>query len=182
MNAVTFLYQGGMFRSWVLLAGPLSGVKRIIDANFNQVWIESQDNHFFTAEILFNCENQDSCRNWISIENIADIPKQDFPALRGKDCKGLKHAMFPRNPKGQMLECLYTRLPGAESGSEAYFALMADGNVLYWWNGGSLIEAQALFILSTVIVPVAVAVIISIVYVARSFISRARKTKEAANA
>jgi hypothetical protein len=127
----------------------------------------------------FNCEDKDSCRNWQSINNISDIPEQDFPALRGKDCESLQHAIFPRNPKGQMLECLYTRLPGAESGSEAYFALMSDGNVLYWWNGGSLIEAQALFILSTMIVPVAVAVIISIIYVARSSISR--EAKDAAN-
>src|SRR5512147_398824 len=67
MNAVTILYQRGMFRSWISLASPLSGTKRIIDANFNQVWVETQDSHFFTAEILSSCEDQNSCRNWESI-------------------------------------------------------------------------------------------------------------------
>ena len=174
------LYQRGLSRSWVLLAGSFSGAQRMIDANFNQLWVESQNGSFFRADIQFNCAEQDVCWTWEAIQNIADIPKQDVPARRSMDCESLQEDIFPWNPKGQIKECLYTRLLGAESGSEGYFVLLADGNVLYWWNGGSLIEAQALFILSTIIVPIVVAGIIAVLFGARSYLSLSRKTNEAA--
>jgi hypothetical protein len=175
MNVFTMSSQPDMFNSWTSLNSPAPGVNRIIDANFRQVWVETQDSRFFTAELFFNCEDKDMCWEWKEIENIPDMPEPYFPILRGNDCATLQKDTTPSNPNGQVLECVYTHFPGPEFGSKSFFALMADGNILYWHDGDSIIETQALFILSTFIIPFIVAVIVSVIYLMIHIMNRSSR-------
>ena len=171
-NAVTASSQFGMFNSWTSLNSPPSGAKKLIDAQYNQIWIEANDGRFFTASILFNCEGKDMCWEWEVIDEVPKMFESDFPLMRASSCKEVRDDKFLSNPDGQIVECVYARFLGPDFWEEGYFALMADGNVLYWKNGGNALGTQVVFILSTVIVPFTMAVIISIIYLIMHIINQ----------
>ncbi|MBI3172612.1 MAG: hypothetical protein HYZ25_02760 [Chloroflexi bacterium] len=176
MNAITISFQLGAMNSWESFKSPPSGAKRIIDANWREIWIETNDGQIFTA-CLYGPDDE-LCPQWKLVENVSEVPEQSFPISRGNDCKDLQEGTFPRNPKGQMVECIYAYFPGPEMGEEVYFALMEDGSVKYWNNGGSIIATQIFFVFSTIIVPFFVAILISVIYLVRNVIRRVKQNRE----
>ena len=169
MNAITITFPGGVPNSWENLGSPPAGIKGIVDATFSQVWVESDDGSLFTADIQFPCKDKD-CKEreteweWKAINDFLSIPTQNFPVARGKNCAKLEDGLVPSNPKGQIVECVYAYELGLEYREEGYFALMADGNVLYWEGGNNAIATQLNLIFSTFICPFIVAILISAIY------------------
>jgi hypothetical protein len=72
-----------------------------------------------------------------------------------------------------MVECAYAYELGAEYGDEGSFALTSDGSILYFHKGRTWVTSDILFIFSTFIFPVIVAIIISVVYLAMYIIRQA---------
>lgn len=169
MNVITMTFPGGVPNSWEVLGFPPVGIKAIVDASFSQVWVEAEDGSLFTADIQFPCKDKD-CRErgteweWKAVNDSSSVPTQNFPVVRGNDCEKLEDGVVPSNPKGQIVECVYAYELGLEYREEGYFALMADGNILYWQGSNNAIATQLNFIFSTFIFPLIVALIISAVY------------------
>jgi hypothetical protein len=184
MNAITMTYPGGVANSWEALGSPPAGVKAIVDVTVSQIWVETQDGSLFTADIQFPCKDKDCLERgieweWKSINDFSDVPTQNFPVARGNDCAKLQDGVVPSNPKGQIVECVYAYELGAEYRSEGYFALMADGNILYWEGGNNAIATELNLIFSTFICPLITAVIISAIYLVIYVIRRDFRKSEA---
>ena len=167
MNLVTNIFQAEIFESWAwtTLSDAPAGIKTIVAARPNQVWVETQDGSLFIGDIDFSCPGDFIiCWEWRSISNLSEIPQPTVPIRRGDNCKNLRSDISLRNPRGEMVECVYAYELGAEYGDEGYFALMADGSILHFHEGFTWMTSDVLFIFSTFIFPVIVAIIISVVY------------------
>ena len=176
MNLVTNIFQAEIFEffSWITLSDAPAGIKTIVAARPNQVWVETEDGSLFIGDIDFSCPGDFTlCWEWRSVSNLSEIPQPTVPIRRGNNCKNLRSDMSPRNPIGKMVECVYAYELGAEYGNEGYFALMSDGSVLNFQEGHTLMTSDILFIFSTFIFPVIVAIIISVFYLVIYIIRRA---------
>jgi hypothetical protein len=126
------------------------------------------------TEIDFSCPGDFTiCWEWRSVSNLSEIPQQAFSVRRGDNCKNSRSDISPRNPSGKTVECVYAYELGAEYGDDGYFALMSDGSVLYFHKGRTWMTSDILFIFSTFIFPVIVAIISSVVYLFIYIIRRA---------
>lgn len=181
MNLITITFQAEIFDfwSWTTLIDAPAGITTIVAARPNQVWVETQDGSLFMADIDFSCPGDFTiCWEWRSVSNLSEIPQQAFSVRRGDNCKNSRSDISPRNPSGKMVECVYAYELGAEYGDDGYFALMSDGSVLYFHRGRTWMTSDILFIFSTFIFPVIVAIIISVVYLVIYIIRQAlRKTR-----
>ncbi len=176
MNLLTIIFQHEIveFWSWTTLSDAPAGIKTIVTARPNQVWVETQDGGLFIGDIDFSCPGDFTvCWEWRSVSNFSEIPQQAFPVRRDDNCKNLRNDISPRNPRGEMVECVYAYELGAEYGDEGYFALMSDGSVLHFQEGHTWITSDILFIFSTFIFPIIVAIIISVIYLVIYIIRRA---------
>ena len=173
MNIITISFQLGVFNPWTSIKSPPSGAVKIIDANYREIWVETNNGQIFTT-CIYGPES-DNCAEWKLIKDASEIPEQQFPITRASDCKGLRDGT---NPNGQIVECVYANFPGPEMGEETYFALMADSSLKYWGNGASIIATQIFFGLSTIVLPFFVAVLISVVYLIMYIVRRIKQNKE----
>ena len=167
MNLITITFQAEIFNfwSWTTLFDAPTGITTIVAAKPNQVWVKTQDGSLFMNEIDFSCPGDFTiCWEWRSVSNLSEIPQQASSVRRGENCKNLRSGISPRFPSGKMVECVYAHEVGAEYGDDGSFALMSDGSVLYFHRGRTWMTSSILFIFSTFIFPVMVAIIISVVY------------------
>jgi hypothetical protein len=174
MNLLTAALQSGVFHSWKHLNNLPSEAVQILNADYTNVWIKTGDGRVFTASLLFG--GNETRPQWMLLDDGSKI--QPFPPLkRGTNCEVLDDGIFPLNPKGKIIECAGAFFPGPEMSEEAYFALMSDGSVRYWHNSGSAIVTQLLFIISTFVLPLLVALGISFVTLIKHFSDRIRHKK-----
>jgi hypothetical protein len=178
MNLMTITFQAEIFdfSSWTtttLYDAPVN-ITTIVAARPNQVWVETQDGSLLMNEIDFTCPGDFTiCWEWRSVSDFSEIPQQAFSVRRGNNCKNLRSDISPLNLSGKMVECVYAYELGAEYGDEGSFALTSDGSVLYFHKGRTWMTSNILFIFSTFIFPVIVAIIISTVYLVISIIRQA---------
>lgn len=175
MNLVMITFQAEIFAfwSWITLGDAPANIKTILAARPNQVWVETQGGNLFIGDVDFSCPGDFTlCWEWRSVSNLLEIPQQVFSIRRGDNCKNLRSDLSPRNPKGEIVECVYAYEIGAEYGDEGYFALMSDGSVLHFQEEFTWMTSDLLFLFSTFIFPVMVGIIISVVYVVRYIIRR----------
>ncbi len=168
MNAYTTALQNGAFNEWSTIKSPPSGAIKIIGADYREIWVETKDGQIFQT-CLFGAES-DNCLEWKSVEDPLEFRSWPF-MITGKDCNSLQDNPPRSNPRGQYIECVYAYFPGPEMGEEAYYALMTDGSIKYWTNGGSDIERMIFFAFS-IISSILVAVFISIFYLIMNMITR----------
>jgi hypothetical protein len=176
MNLVTIVFQAEIFDfwSWTRLIDAPAGVTTIVAARPNQVWVETQDGSLFMNEIDFACPGDFTiCYEWISVSNLSEIPQQAFSVRRGDNCKNLRSDIALRILSEKMVECVYAFEVGAEYGDEGSFALTSDGSILYFHKARIWMTSEILFIFSTFIFPIIVAIIISVVYLVISIIRQA---------
>ena len=176
MNVITITFQAEIFdfASWTSLYDAPAGITTIVGARPNQVWVETQDGSLFMNEIDFSCPGDFTiCWERRSVSNLSEIPQQAFSVRRGENCKNLGSDISPRFPSGKMVECVYAYEVGAEYGDDGYFARTSDGSVLYFHKARTWMTSDILFIFSTFIFPVIVAIIISVVYLVMSIIRQA---------
>lgn len=176
MNAITFSYQRDLFRSWTQLGGPPSGIKQIMAAGSSQVWVETQDSSFFTANPTFYCRDADICWEWEAVTDISEIPQQGFSFMQVDTCKNLWNPAAHTYLIGTVAKCVYARDTSRILGDEGYFALTSGGDIFYWRNIRNPIATPVLFIFSSFIVPSLAAVVISAVYLIIQIFARLRKT------
>lgn len=179
MNILSISLQQGVFNSWKSLNSPPSKPVQILNADVSRVMVKAGDGRVFTAAL--SCSGNEICHQWVAVEDESKIPIMPLPIRRGNNCETLDDGILPFNPKGVLIECAHALIPGPEMWEETYFALMSDGSVWYWQNGGSIFVTQALFIISTFILPIFVALLISLVYLIKHFISRILRRKSQAN-
>jgi hypothetical protein len=176
MNLVTIVFQAEIFDfwSWTTLIDPPAGVTTIVAARPNQVWVETQDGSLFMNEVDFSCPGDFTiCYEWISVSDLSEIPQQAFSVRRGDNCKNLRSDIALRILSGKMVECVYAFEVGAEYGDEGSFALTSDGSILYFYKARIWMTSEILFIFSTFIFPIIVAIIVSVVYLVISIIRQA---------
>ncbi len=162
-NVLTIALQMGVFNAWASLPAAPAGAEQIIDADETNVWVKTGNGSIFWFELY--CIGKNTCGQWVPVRSASDIKAYHVVELqRGQHCPKSAAGLFPLDPAGRMAECVWVAYPGPEMGSDTYYALMADGVVKLWRNSNSLIAQTAYFFLSTVIVPVIVAVIISALY------------------
>jgi hypothetical protein len=179
MNLVTIVFQAEIFDfwTWITLIDPPAGITTLVAARPNQVWVETQDGSLFMTEVDFSCPGDFTlCWEWISVSNLSEIPQQAFSVRRGNNCRNPQSDISPRDPSGKMVECVYAYELGAEYGDEGYFALTSDGNIFYFPKGRTWITSDILFIFSSFIFPVIVAIIVSVIYLVIYFIRRVFRT------
>ena len=178
MNLVTIVFQAEIFDfwSWTTLIDPPAGITTIVAARPNQVWVETQNGNLFMTEVHFSCPGDFTiCWEWISVSNLSEIPQQAFSVRRGDNCKNSRSDISPRIPSGKMVECVYAYELGAGYGDEGSFALTPDGSILYFYKARIWMTSDILFIFSTFIFPVIVAIIISVVYLVIYYSSSFKK-------
>jgi hypothetical protein len=182
-NIATIMYQIATDNSWwKSLDSPPSGAVRIINADDYDIWVESRTGKIFTASIGY-CKKNELCHQWKEVSNISEIPQEWQPLSRGESCADLQKGMFPLNPKGQIIECVYSDSDGLHTYDENYFALMANGSVKYWENILNHQMAQKAFLdLSTVFLPFLGGVIISLIYLFNYYCSAHQKTRSSNSA
>jgi hypothetical protein len=162
-NVLTIAMQFGAFNTWASLPVAPSGTMQIVDADETNVWVGTGDGKVFWYELY--CIGKSTCRQWVSVPNVSDIKASRVVPLQiDQQCPKSGSALFPLTPTGRMVECVLVAFPGPEMGSVTYYALMSDGLVKLWRNSNSMIAQYTFFFLSTIVVPVVVAVIISALY------------------
>ena len=175
MNAITFSYQRNEFSSWIPLSSPPSETKSILGASDNQIWVQTQDGRFFTADISFYCRDSDICWDWEAISGIAEIPQQGFSNLPAEDCKMLRATTWPSYSTGKVVQCVRAQNPSQVLGNEGYYALMANGDVFYWRNLRNPLTMPVFFLFSTVVFPWLVGAIITALYLVIYFLEHSRR-------
>ncbi len=162
-NAFTIALQLGAFNTWASLPDTPPGTAQIVDADDTNVWVKTGDNDIYWYELY--CVGKDTCRQWAPVRSASEIKaSRVVPLQRGRQCPKSASDLFPVNPAGGLVQCVLVAYPGPEMGSVTYYALMADGTVKLWRNSGSLIATYAFFFLSTIILPIVSAIIISALY------------------
>jgi len=121
----------------------------------------------------------ENCYQWTKInEQTETAPLQYQPIKRGENCSSLGGSFSPSIPSTfEVKECVLAPaygVPDPEWGDETYFALMADGTIEYWQHGNGPLDFFGFFIFSTMILPVIVAVIISVMYLVKNVLQRRR--------
>jgi hypothetical protein len=169
-NFLFTMSEIGGFETWRNLQSPPSPSTHIINADGNVVWVETKDKEIF--ELTVNCYRE-NCFQWIKTDE--DIPSYIEGAgiiiYRGTDCKSLNSEIFPLSPYGEMIECVKVANFGAGYGSVTYFALMTDGTLKYWANGNTAFVSQLMPICTTYILPLIVAVLITVAYLIKNSIN-----------
>lgn len=162
-NALTIALQFGAFNAWASLPATPPSTVQIVDADETNVWVETGNGSIFWYELY--CVGKNTCGRWVPVRDASDIKgSRVVPLERGQQCPKSARALFPIDPAGGMVECVHVAYPGPEMGSDTYYALMGDGIVKLWRNSNSMIAESAFFFLSTIVVPIVVAIIISALY------------------
>ena len=171
MNVITVLFQIGAFTTWTAISSPPSGARTIVAAEYDQVWVESNDGITYKANVFpLYCYFSEKCWEWKQIDNPHNASDMFLLAeKRGKDCEDLQPGIFPLNPKGQISQCIYTSLSfsdliDSDTIFEGYFALMSNGNLFFWHNFRDPQFSKSLFFISTFIFPIIPAIIFSLLY------------------
>jgi hypothetical protein len=174
-NAISFPLQSGMFTSWKSLPALPSKAIHVVEVDADNVWVETSNGEIYAATLL--CGKAEDCDQWIEIDSLTEItPLQYQPIKRGENCSSLDGSFSPSIPsRFEVKECILATaygVPDPEWGYKTYFALMTDGTVKYWQHGNGILGFFGSFIFSTVILPILVAVIISMIYLIRNVLQR----------
>jgi hypothetical protein len=161
MNAVTYLYQQGMFYSWRSLGSPPSGAAHIINGVPYKVWVKTNSGQIYTT---LDCEAPQICPQWVLEEDSSGLRDSGPDRKRGPDCKTLNNGMFPSNPEGKMIECYYVH-----TDQEFYFALMSDGSIQYCDKEDNE-SIRIYYAISTYCCPFFAAILITVVYLILSLL------------
>jgi hypothetical protein len=154
----------GALTLWKPVSSPPSKAVRIIDVDGYKIWVEANDGNIYSYEI---CYQGDTCNQWSIIDDQNEIePFQCYPILRGEACNGLSRHFSPPPLLGKKIECVWVDscFPDPSYRSETFFALMANGTIYYWHGGWGSFTFLAYFLLFFMIMPISVAIIISMVY------------------
>jgi len=159
------LYWAGTFKSWRSLGSPPSGVSDIINADVGVIWVETNDNKIYKLEEY--CAEGGICNQWLQVEDRSEIePFYDFPVLRGSSCDLLGDYNPGNPPNGNMRECVLlvaSGYPDPQWGTHKYYALMSDGQIMYWSHGSGTLSIYATFA-ESILISIFVAILISIIY------------------
>jgi hypothetical protein len=170
-NFLSIFFQTGGFKTWKSLSTPPSQATHIIHADTNVVWVETENSEIFALTV--NCYRE-NCFQWLKTEDIPD-PFAYMTLYRGTNCASLHTEQFlPLSPFGKEIECVKVDELGVEYGTVSYFALMADGTLMYWENTISIFSMQFFSAFFTYILAFFVAIIISVIYLIRNIIKRIR--------
>jgi hypothetical protein len=164
-NVITFAQQSDFFDSWNPLPILPSGVAHIVDADADNIWVEDGNGNLYT--LTLQCANNDNCPEWQRVQDATAIqPFVCHSTTRAAACTGLAGSYSPNPLSGEVKECILAEGCSFEPsyGYETYFALMSDGTVKYWEHGSGTLVLASNFVLSSVVLPLIVAVIISIIY------------------
>ena len=140
INLYSLLDLSGAFTPWKSLKNPPAEVAKIIATNWEwpafdwRIWVETRDGQIFTTVISYD-DDELSPDEWKAVKDVPEIPADQSPwrtTTEGTDCGNLHGDIFPFNPNGQIIECIYGNFPLNESGFTAYLALMTDGTLKYW--------------------------------------------------
>jgi hypothetical protein len=173
MNLITVLYQFGAFTNWKVLSSPPSRATSLVDADYAQVWVKSEDGTIFTTRLWFGCE--DFCIDWKSVNSIPEQSER-FSSVtnRGDDCKTLQSSIFPFNPPNSIAECTYASYLTHDLKQDGYFALGNDNEIYYWHNASSTSIRNELFWFSTIGFPYIAVSLILLVYAIGSIVNKIR--------
>jgi hypothetical protein len=175
-NVITFARQSDFFESWNSLPNLPSGAAHIVDADADNIWVADGNGNLYT--LTLRCAKNDNCPEWQRVEDATAIqPFECHPIKRAADCTSLVGSYSPSALSGEVNECIVVEGCSFEPsyGYETYFALMSDGTVKYWEHGSGTLVLASNFVLSSVVLPLIVAFIISIVY----WVRHAAKTVKA---
>jgi len=161
-NLFAIAARHGYFRLWKSLPQLPSSAVYILDADENNIWVQTVDGNLHTFQLY--CGSQD-CNQWSQIDDLVGVtPFQCAPIQRESTCKSLESGFLQSNPRtGEVKECVAINgcFPKA---TETRFALMVDGTVKYWHHQNGLLVPYFDLALSTLVLPYVVAIIVSVLY------------------
>jgi hypothetical protein len=140
-------------------------VSSIINADVGVIWVETNDNKIYKLEEY--CAEGRICNQWLQVEDRSEIePFYDFPVLRGSNCDSLGDYNPGNPPNGTMRECVLlaaSGYPDPQWGTQSYYALMSDGQIMSWRHGSGISSVYVTFA-ESILVSIFVAILISIIY------------------
>jgi hypothetical protein len=159
------LYWAGTFKSWRSLGSPPSGASSIINVDVRVIWVGTNDNKIYELEVY--CPEDGICDQWLQVEDRSEIePFFNFPVLRGSDCDSLGDYNPGNPPNGDMRECVLlvaSGYPDPQWGTHEYYALMSDGQIMYWSHGSGILSVYVTFA-GSILVSIFAAILISTIY------------------
>jgi hypothetical protein len=166
-NLFTMAAQRGYFRLWKSLPLLPANAVSILDADGNNVWVETEDGNLYTLKL--SCGNTDTnCNQWSRVNDPSGItPFQCTPLQRGASCNSLEGPFSLGNPLiGEVQECVVANgcFPDPSYVTETRFALMSDRTVKYWHHGNGFMGPYIDLALSTIAFPFIAVIIVSVIY------------------
>jgi hypothetical protein len=129
----------GAFIFWKSLNSPYKFTE-IVDANSQTVWAQTNDGKIYYRHA--RCSLPSDCDGWIETSvidnNFGDNP-WERPMERMTSCQ-TEGEKYPKEPSGKVVECAAVQVYGAEFGLRIYYALLADGSIIFWKQSGSMIS------------------------------------------
>jgi hypothetical protein len=177
-NFLTFIFQTGILLPWKSLPKLQSKVVHILDADPYNVWVQTNDDRIFV--LTLDCCTYQKYHKWLEVDSLEDVVPflyhhdiiTNEPIKRGVNCDNL--SIF--NPWiGKTTECVLTRGLGPEFAYETYFVLKPNGTVMYWEHG-DILNIFFFSFLSSIVLPILVAIICSGIYLMILFIRKRKNT------
>jgi hypothetical protein len=120
-------------------------------ATSQEVWGRTKNNEIYHWNS--NCNRDPECNKWVRVERVPD-DLHSFPErepIRGASCKELNE---DAPVLSGVIECVETRISGAEFGSIVFYALREDGSILKWGETYSFHATVIGTILLCMVIPV----------------------------
>lgn len=107
---------------WQFLESPVE-FTQISGASPNAIWAQTTDGQIYFWN--FNCDIQETCKQWVATENAEDV--FEYTLERNNSCSftNTPLAKPSKEPPGKVIEC--TRVDFTQ-----FYALLEDGTIWYW--------------------------------------------------
>lgn len=146
-NLFTILDTAGAFppyshASWELIESPIR-FKHIADATTGKIWVITEENEYY-------CLGFPECDQWTKTEEVSLNSHEEYnhTTISKNTCKSDVIIKYPRNPKGNVVECALTiEYIGVETRSIVYRALLDDGTIWIWASSGPWYVGLGMFII-----------------------------------
>jgi len=169
-NVIAVMASKGIFESWHPLDNPLISATKIINADYETIWVQLKNGIIMTRRLdCYYNESQDmSCSEWVEAENVPDHPTyQMYPLERNTSCKFGPSPNPPVTPS-PAIECVSAVFVGPEYMNTRIYAILENGSVWYWsLHGDSLGPFPSILICANFLSPL-MGLIIAVIYYAVS--------------
>ena len=177
-SLLLMLWFSGAFTSWGNLAGPPSGIKRIIsfDPSLKWMWVEANNGtYYYSTTVVCSqyssddpdivCATEGEQPIWKPAKDLPKDPEQKI--AEGSNCTSLSENIFPLNPIGQIRECIHIYYKDYPSwNEEIYIALMADGSLKFWESPQELLPPRFfIYMAAMVVFPFIAGCLITVIYI-----------------